>query len=111
MKIQQTELNSTGIKFFINREGKEVARGYLYLIENDLHSQPYGLMEDVFVAEELRGQGYGTKIITAIMEEAKKRGCYKLLGTSRYGRENVHKLYEKLGFQDRGKEFRLDFSL
>ena len=32
MKIKQKEISATGIKFYINKDDKEVARAYLYLI-------------------------------------------------------------------------------
>ena len=108
MNLKTKEVNGKGIKITMESEGKEVARGYLYLISNDLHHQPYGFMEDIFVLEEYRGKGYGKKIVNSLIEEAKKQGCYKLLGTSRHGREKVHKFYENLGFHERGKEFRMD---
>jgi len=108
MNFKNKEIEGKGIKIFLELDGKEIARGYLYLIKNDLHQEPYGFMEDVFVEEKFRGKGYGAKIVKALIEEAKKRGCYKLLGTSRHGREKVHQFYKSLGFYDRGKEFRID---
>lgn len=108
MEVKREELNSKGIKISINFEGKEIARGYLYLLRNDFHSQPYGFMEDVFVKEEFRDKGCGKAIVEKLIEEAKKQGCYKLLGTSRYERKKVHEFYKGFGFYDRGKEFRMD---
>ncbi|MDD9953190.1 MAG: GNAT family N-acetyltransferase [Candidatus Woesearchaeota archaeon] len=108
MDIQQQELPS-GVRFFVEHDGTEVARAYLYVLKNDLHEEPFGFMEDVFVDESLRGQGMGTKIVNALIAEAKKRNCYKLIGCSRNSREKVHALYEKLGFTDYGKEFRMNF--
>ncbi len=109
MKIKQKEINATGIKFYVEKDDKEVARAYLYLMNNDLHDEPFGFMEDVFVGESLRGQGIGSKLVTRLIEEAKKRGCYKLICTSRNSKPRVHNLYEKIGFKDWGKEFRIDF--
>ena len=77
-------------------------------MKNDSHKQPFGLMEDVFIDEPLRGKGYGTKLVKEIIKEFKKQNCYKLIATSRYPRDKVHKLYEKLGFEDWGKEFRIN---
>lgn len=108
MEIKSKEISATGVKFYIEKEGKEIARACLYLLTN-LHDKPFGLMEDVFVEESLRGQGIGSKLIKRLIEEAKKRKCYKLIGTSRYVRPEVHKLYERHGFKDWGKEFRIDF--
>jgi len=101
--------NCKGIKVFVEKNGEEVAHAYLYLIQNDLRPERYGLMEDVFVDETLRGQGTGTKLIKKIIKLAKEYDCYKLIGTSRYEREKVHSLYKRLGFKDWGKEFRMDF--
>lgn len=89
--------------------GKEIARAFLYLLKNDLHQKPFGFMEDVFVQEEFRGKGYGKKIVEALIEEARKKGCYKLICTSRPSRDKVHAWYKKLGFREQGFEFRIDF--
>lgn len=108
-EIQYSEIPSKAIRLHIEEDGKEVARAYLFLITNDLHSEPYGLLEDVFVDEQTRGKGYGTQIVKSVIEKAKELGCYKLIGQSRYGRERVHELYMRLGFEDHGKNFRMDF--
>ncbi len=97
------------IKFTAEADGKNVGRAFLYLIYNDLHEQSYGLLEDVFVEGEYRSQGVGRELVLAVIAEAKVQKCYKLIGTSRYSRENVHRFYKSLGFQDHGIEFRIDF--
>lgn len=108
VEIKQKEIAASGIKFFVEKDGQEIARATLFLMSNDLHSRPFGLLEDAFVEEEYRGQGIGTQLVQAVMEEAKQR-CYKLLCTSRYSRSQVHELYQKLGFNNHGIEFRMDF--
>lgn len=109
MQINKTTAKSQGIRLFINRDGKEVARAYLFLMWNSLHDSPFGLLEDVYVDEALRGQGLGSEMVNAVIAEAKALGCYKLVATSRYARPKVHELYMNLGFTDHGKEFRIDF--
>jgi len=108
-EINKKEVKSYGIKFFAEKDGKEVARAYLYIMTNDLKKEPFGYLEDVFVDEQLRGQGIGTKLLETVIAEAKKIGCYKLVATSRYGREAVHKLYERKGFENFGIEFKMYF--
>lgn len=100
---------STGKRFSVVVADKEVARAYLYLLHNDLHKEPFGLLEDVFVDENMRGQGIGKLIVQQIISEAKEAGCYKLIATSRQSRDKVHALYQSLGFVDYGKEFRINF--
>lgn len=98
-------------KFTAHDDNKEVGRAYLYILHNDLHERPFGFIEDVFVEEEYRGQGVGSQLVKNMMEEAKKRNCYKMIMTSRYSKPKVHDLYERLGFKDHGKEFRLDLDV
>jgi GNAT superfamily N-acetyltransferase len=91
------------------REGEMLLGwAYLYIMHNDLHKEPYGFLENLFVNEEHRGKGVGKKLIENLIKEAKEQGCYKLIGTSRYDRPEVHAMYEKIGFKDYGKEFRMD---
>ena len=96
-------------KFIAEIDGKQVGRAFLCLIYNELHKEPYGLLEDVFVDGEYRSHGIGRELVKAIIEEAKAQGCYKLVGFSRYSREQIHRFYKSLGFQDYGVEFRIDF--
>ena len=90
-------------------EKEEIGHVYLYLIENDLHDKPYGLIEDLFIIEEKRGWGLGKELMRHIIEEAREIGCYKLIATSRDEKERVHKFYKELGFKEWGREFRIDF--
>ncbi len=94
---------------FMEDDGREIGRAYLYILKNDLHDRPFGFMEDVFVEEEYRSQGLGAKMIEELIKTAKENDCYKLIGTSRNERPKVHALYSRLGFKDWGKEFRMDF--
>ena len=108
MLQKQTDDRAFRIKFTIRDESKEVARASLYVLFNDLHQEPYGLLEDVFVDEAYRGKGYGRELIHSVIEEAKVQRCYKLIATSRVTRPEVHAMYEKYGFKNYGLEFRMD---
>lgn len=111
MEIKKTALSDfSAVRFSAQDEGREVGRVYLYILKNDLHDQPFGFLEDLFVAESHRRHGIGTKLTAAAIEEAKNRNCYKLIFTSRHENEPfLHSFYEKMGFTDWGKEFRMDF--
>ena len=108
MPIEIQAIPAEGKKIILIQEGIEIARARVYFLHNDLHEHPFALLEDVFVQEAFRSQGYGAKIVQSAIEEAKKAGCYKIIGTSRNARKEVHEFYTKLGFQDYGKEFRMD---
>lgn len=108
IKLQNTG-KSLAVRLSAEENGVEVGHAYLYLIYNDLHQEPYGLLEDVFVKEAYRGKGLGTTLVQSVVKEAKNRGCYKLVATSRLSRSEVHTWYEKIGFKNYGLEFRMDF--
>jgi GNAT superfamily N-acetyltransferase len=107
--IRREEQPARGIRFSSGGADGEVARAYLYIMTNDLHDAPFGLLEDVFVAESERGSGLGTALVNEVIAAARAAGCYKLVATSRASRPKVHELYERLGFANYGIEFRLNF--
>lgn len=100
--------NARSIKIIAKFDGKEVGRAFLFVMKNDIHSRPFGFIEDVYVDENYRGQKIGSELVQRLIAEAKKKKCYKIIMTSRYSRDKVHSLYKKIGFKDWGKEFRMD---
>ncbi len=100
--------HAKGARVSLKEGRREVAHAYLYIMRNDLHDEPFGLVEDVFVEETRRGMGHGTRLLKKLVKEARKEGCYKIVATSRRARKAVHRWYKKLGFKDYGVEFRLD---
>ena len=109
MKIKKKIIEGKGIRFSTEVDGEEVGRAFLYILFNDLHEEPFGFLEDVYINKSSRGQGIGTKLLNKVINEAKRNECYKIVATSRYSRPKVHKLYDRLGFKKQGIEFRLDF--
>lgn len=109
--IHEEIVLAQGVRLSIrDEEGHELARAWLYVLRNNLHSQPFGFLEDVFVTEEARRGGLATKIVQSVIERARAHGCYKLVDSSRFDRPWVHLLYEKLGFRKHGFAFRLDLA-
>lgn len=110
MDVKREARRAEGTRFSIESASGEIARAYLYIMHNDLHDKPFGLLEDVYVDESQRGSGMGTRLVREVIEAARVAKCYKLIATSRTSRPKVHELYERLGFNNHGIEFRMDFS-
>lgn len=108
--MKEVSVDAKGVRFSVVRDGKEVGRAYLYLLNNDLHSRPFGLLEDVYVDSSYRGGGVAKELLEAVLKKAEEN-CYKLVATSRNDgtREVVHEWYVRLGFTDYGTEFRMNF--
>ena len=108
METRRETLDCQGTKIsYHDDDGREIARAFLYVLKNDLHPEPFGFLEDVFVAADCRGQGLGTKINQEIIALARKLGCYKIVACSRDERKKVHELYRGLGYEKHGVEFRM----
>ena len=109
MTVSHKAVHTSGLRFSVERDGREVAHAYLYLLSNDLEGVPFGLMDDVLVDESLRGAGIGTELVDTIIATAKAQRCYKLIAISRDGRPEIDDLYRRRGFIERGTEYRIDF--
>lgn len=78
-EIKTETVEARGIKFSLSENEQEVARAYLYIMHNELHQEPFGLLEDVYVDERYRGLGWGTKLVQQVITAAKEQNCYKLI--------------------------------
>jgi len=109
--VTETPRTPLGIRVAVVDGAAEIGRAFLYVMYNDLHAEPFGFLEDVFVDERHRRRGVGAILVEQVVATAKAHGCYKLIATSRIARSRVHEMYERLGFSARGIEFRMDLSV
>lgn len=110
LKLKKTlKRNYQSVKITYEDKGREIARASLFILRNQLHKEPFGFLEDVFVNEKYRNQGLGSKLILACIAEARKRKCYKLIATSRNAKPKLRKFYKRLGLNVWGVELRIDF--
>lgn len=81
----------------------------LLIMDNLAHlGAPSGIVEDVVVSAQWRGQGVGKQMMRFAMGECRKARCYKLMLSSNLKREPAHRFYEELGFQKHGYSFLVD---
>lgn len=106
MNVEQ--LNALGFKFSIEDGGNEVARTRLYILKNDLHKEPFGFIEDVWVHPDHRGQGIAGRLVEAARKKAAEYNCYKIILTTRFKKRKVCAWYGRLGFKTHGFELRED---
>jgi GNAT superfamily N-acetyltransferase len=70
MKVKKEARTAQGTRFSVVAEGAEAGRAYLYLMNNDLHDEPFGLLEDVYVEEKARGSGVGSLLVREVISAA-----------------------------------------
>lgn len=90
------------------QNSKIIGSATLLYLPIPAYGRPYAFLEGLVVDKNSRKKGVGTALLTKLVELAKEKGCYKVVGTSRFNSEDVHKFYEKLGFKKWGWEFRMD---
>ncbi|NYE71691.1 GNAT superfamily N-acetyltransferase [Microlunatus parietis] len=83
----------------LERDGEVVATTYLNVIPNlSRAASPYAIIENVVVDESLRGRGLGKLIMDHTLQEAWRRGCYKVMLLTGSKRASTHAFYRACGF-------------
>lgn len=108
MKLRKRSAKCKGIRISAILQGQEAGRIYLYVLRNDLHEEPFGLVEDLLVSKEHRGKGIVRWLMKKMIAEARRHNCYKLVFSSRFGRDRLHNFHERLGFERSGFAFRMN---
>ena len=63
---------------------------------------PEGYLSELFIREEYRDEGIGTKLLETVKTEARKRGCSRLLLLNSRKRESYERsFYKKQGWTER----------
>ncbi len=92
-------VSSPATTLFLARDGEDGSIvGTLTLAIFRLPSGIRAWIEDVIVAEEVRGQGCGEALSRAALEAAARSGARTVELTSRPSREAANRLYQRIGF-------------
>jgi len=92
------------------QNSKIIGSAILLYLPIPAYGKPYAFLEGLVVDKNYRKKGVGTALLNKLIELAREKGCYKIVGTSRFESEEVHKFYEKSGFKKWGWEFRMDLA-
>jgi GNAT superfamily N-acetyltransferase len=66
-----------------------------------------GLLENVHIRADQRGNGLGSEMVTWAIEECRSAGCTIVQLTSNKVRTDAHRFYRKLGFEASHEGFKL----
>jgi GNAT superfamily N-acetyltransferase len=82
----------------------------LLIMDNLGHfGTPSAVLEDVVVAEGLRGQGIGKRMMDYANNLCRQKGCYKMTFSSNINRGVAHHFYETLGYRKHGYSFYVSY--
>ncbi|MCC3158397.1 GNAT family N-acetyltransferase [Hymenobacter sp. 15J16-1T3B] len=80
--------------------------GYAHLHQMPfLHRAPDGRVVTLAVAEELRSQGLGRRLLQEAERVLREWGCGRVEITSGFSREAAHRFYLREGYQEQSKRF------
>lgn len=88
--------------FVVELDGKVIGFGDLWTYPEFVHSGNSAYIQNMFVLEEYRGQGWGKKMIQKLIENAKKRDAVAIHVTTSKRNVNAIALYKKMGISDEG---------
>ena len=97
-ELLNNALNDANVHVYVIRdEGHIVATGTLCI----KHTLEFTIadIESVVVSSKCRGRGYGKKLMTAMVEAAKKVNVHHIQLTSNPARMAANQLYQDLGFE------------
>lgn len=83
--------------------GRVIAFGSIFIL-NRVRGGRSGIIEDVVVAPDVRGQGVGRQLIDALVAAARRRGCFKV---SLEAAASAQAFYEAGGFHVGGQTMRV----
>lgn len=66
-------------------------------------TQPFGVVENVIVAESMRGRGIGRKLLARVEQMAVAADCTKLMLLSAASRQDAHEFFLRCGFNGDAK--------
>ena len=86
--------------FLLEVDGRPASTCMLAIIPNLTRgARPFGVIENVVTAMELRGRGYGGRMVRHAVDTAWRRGCYKVMLLTGRKDEKVYRLYEGAGLR------------
>lgn len=104
--LKRIDANPAHVIFVALKENQVIGATTLLIEQKFIHGGGLvGHIEDVVVSKERQGLGIGEKIMLAVLEYAKKQGCYKTILDCD---DNVKPFYEKLGFKRHSNGMRFD---
>jgi len=75
-------------------------------LKSSLWQQGYlGHVDELVVDGGHRGRGVGTRLLEELIAQARRQGCRRVELDSAFHREAAHRLYERLGFENRAYLF------
>jgi N-acetylglutamate synthase-like GNAT family acetyltransferase len=89
----------TSILLVAEIEGAVRASALLTICPDAMYgNQPFGVIENIVVAQSHRGRGIGCRLLAHIEQLATAQNCTKLMLLSNTARQDAHAFFQRCGF-------------
>lgn len=96
--------DATNQLFVVEHDGGVCGSVFLTICLDPMYGfQPYGVIENVIVRADARGQGAGRALMAAVEQAARSARCTKLMLLSTATRSEAHAFFARLGFDGERK--------
>lgn len=86
----------------VGGDGRTLAYAAVHWLPYLFLAGPEGYLSELFVHDQARGQGIGSRLLEAVKAEAKRRGCLRLQLVNFRQRESYQRsFYAKAGWEER----------
>jgi GNAT superfamily N-acetyltransferase len=86
-------------------DGQVAGLAGLHVLPLVEHDEVGCMLTAMVVGAAHRRQGIGAELVGAVEQEARSRGCTRLVLGSANRRADAHAFYERLGFESTGRRF------
>ena len=104
-RLERLAASGADETWLAERDGQIVGLIGLHVSDSLEHDGPVGKISEIVVDEGHRGHGIGAALMERAEREARRRGCVLLFLTTAERREEAHRFYRRLGFEETGRRF------
>ncbi len=65
-----------------------------------LHANPSGLIDELIVSQQFRGQGIGRILIAAVLDKCRRLGCSEVEVSTEKANSRAREFYQRCGFEE-----------
>ena len=104
--FEKISKNPNQIIYVAIKDSKVIGSACIFIEQKFIHNGGrVGHIEDVVVEKKFQGKGIGQRLVQALLEYAKKHGCYKTILDCT---DDLVPFYENLGFKKYSNSMRAD---
>jgi GNAT superfamily N-acetyltransferase len=105
VRLRRLAASGADATWVAEHDGEIVGVAGLHVSPSLEHDADVAKVSELVVDERFRRQGIGRALMAEVEREARRRGCTLLFLTTAERRNEAHRFYRRLGFEETGRRF------